>query len=166
MTRADNDLTIISEASRKCLVTDSRQSYLPQVSSTSWANHHHLFLADNFVRHFGREIISGHLHIPSNDPKVDTLWLKLYKVLFILPHSGHTLIASQEFIEAIDGIDNGISQYPNDIQPKYRNRTDLSTRVGWLNPAWNEPVDSQTVDVRSFIYALRAHVNVFVRHNF
>jgi uncharacterized UPF0160 family protein len=53
----------------------------------------------------------------------------------------------QEFIEALDGIDNGISQYTNDIQPKYRNRTDLSSRVGWLNPAWNEPFDSQTVDV-------------------
>ena len=53
----------------------------------------------------------------------------------------------QEFIEALDGVDNGISQYPNDIQPKYRNRTDLSSRVGWLNPSWNEPVDPQTVDV-------------------
>jgi len=83
-------------------------------------------------KHFGREIISGHLHLPPNDPKVDTLWLKLYK----------------EFVEAIDGVDNGVTQYPNDIQPKYRNRTDLSTRVGWLNPAWNEPFDSQTVDAQ------------------
>lgn len=54
---------------------------------------------------------------------------------------------TQEFIEAIDAIDNGISQYPTDIPPKYRNRTDLSSRVGSLNPAWNESVDSQTVDV-------------------
>jgi hypothetical protein len=53
----------------------------------------------------------------------------------------------QEFIEALDGVDNGVSQYPNDIQPKYRNRTDLSSRVGWLNPPWNQPADSQTVDV-------------------
>ena len=108
------------------------------------------------------------MHLSSNDPKVDTLWFKLYKVLFPLPHSGHTLIASQEFIEAIDGVDNGISQYPNDIQPKYRSRTDLSSRVGWLNPAWNEPVDSQTVDVSSIFFALGANVDVFsfVRHNF
>ncbi|KAH9082050.1 GAMM1 protein [Lactarius deliciosus] len=83
-------------------------------------------------KHFGREVISGHLNISPDDPKVDTLWLKLYK----------------EFIEAIDGIDNGISQYPNDIQAKYRSRTDLSSRVGWLNPAWNEPFDSQTVDAQ------------------
>jgi len=81
-------------------------------------------------KHFGREIISSQLQLTPDDPKVESLWLKLYK----------------EFIEALDGIDNGISQYSNDIQPKYRNRTDLSSRVGWLNPAWNEPFDSQTVD--------------------
>ena len=54
----------------------------------------------------------------------------------------------QEFIEAIDGIDNGVPQYPTDIKPRYRSRTDLSRRVGYLNPAWNEPFDSQSVDVR------------------
>lgn len=53
----------------------------------------------------------------------------------------------QEFIEAIDGIDNGVSQYPSDIKPKYRSRTDLSSRVGRLNPWWNQPTDAQTVDV-------------------
>lgn len=53
----------------------------------------------------------------------------------------------QEFIEGIDGIDNGVSQYPNDAQPRYRTRTDLSSRVGWLNPAWNESVDGASVDV-------------------
>lgn len=83
-------------------------------------------------KHFGREIISNQLQLTPDDPKVESLWLKLYK----------------EFIEALDGIDNGISQYPNDIQPKYRNRTDLSSRVGWLNPAWNEPFDSETVDAQ------------------
>ncbi|KAI0067691.1 metal-dependent protein hydrolase [Artomyces pyxidatus] len=82
-------------------------------------------------KHFGREIVANRFQLSLNDPKVDTLWLKLYK----------------EFIEAIDGIDNGVSQYPKDVDPKYRNRTDLSSRVGWLNPAWNEPFDAQTVDV-------------------
>lgn len=54
----------------------------------------------------------------------------------------------QEFIEAIDAVDNGISQYSAEEKPRYRNRTDLSSRVGWLNPAWNVPVDAQAVDVR------------------
>jgi len=71
--------------------------------------------------------------------------------------STHVERAFQDFIEALDGVDNGISQYSNDIQPKYRNRTDLSSRVGWLNPAWNEPADSQTVDVGAqFLDFIRA----------
>ncbi|KAG8977171.1 hypothetical protein FRC05_002170 [Tulasnella sp. 425] len=86
-------------------------------------------------KHYGKEIISGHLNLSPEDPKVETLWLKLYKVLI-------------EYIEAIDGVDNGVQQYPPEIPPKYRIRTDVSTRVGWLNPAWNESVDSKSVDVR------------------
>jgi hypothetical protein len=109
--------------------------------------------ADDPFRHFGREVISNQLQLATNDSKVESLWLKLYKVPFSLRLGARAPICSsevfQEFIEALDAIDNGISQYSNDIQSKYRNRTDLSTRVGWLNPAWNEPVDSQTVDVSS-----------------
>jgi uncharacterized UPF0160 family protein len=54
----------------------------------------------------------------------------------------------QEFIEAIDGVDNGVTQYPSDIEPKYRNSTDLSSRIRALNPWWNQPMDLQGVDVR------------------
>jgi len=82
-------------------------------------------------KHFGKEIISNEKKLQSNDTKVETLWIKLYK----------------EFIEAIDAVDNGISQYPTDIQPLYRNRTDISSRVAALNPAWNQPADSQTMDL-------------------
>ncbi|KAF8755255.1 Metal-dependent protein hydrolase [Rhizoctonia solani] len=60
------------------------------------------------------------------------LWLKLYG----------------DFIEAIDGIDNGVLQYPSEISPAYRSRTDISSRVGHLNPRWNESVDSDGVDAR------------------
>lgn len=59
--------------------------------------------------------------------------------------------SNQEFIEAIDGNDNGVSQYPTDIRPLYRSRTDISARVGHLNPAWNQPFDSQTVDVSDIL---------------
>ncbi|KAH9944402.1 GAMM1 protein [Epithele typhae] len=83
-------------------------------------------------KHFGKEIISNWLQLPLDDPKIETLWLKLYR----------------EFIEAIDAIDNGVNQYPTDLQPKYRIRTDVSARVGHFNPAWNESVDSQTVDAK------------------
>lgn len=60
----------------------------------------------------------------------------------------------QEFVEAIDAIDNGISQYPADLQPQYRSRTDVSSRVGHLNPPWNEHVDSAGVDVSTCLAAL------------
>ena len=106
-------------------------------------------------RHFGREIIARSLKTTVDDTRIDILWLKLYKV-GASPHHALTfrpddkLFLQQEFIEAIDAIDNGISQYPTDVQPRYRLRTDVSARVGFLNPAWNQSVDSQTVDVRIF----------------
>ncbi|KAJ3508940.1 hypothetical protein NLJ89_g5486 [Agrocybe chaxingu] len=87
-------------------------------------------------KHFGKEVIATRTQLPLDDPKVNTLWLKMYK----------------EFIEAVDGIDNGVSQYPNDVKPKYRSRTDLSSRVGSLNPWWNQPTDAQSVD-HSFLKA-------------
>lgn len=86
------------------------------------------------ARHFGKQIIANRLQLSEDEPKVETLWLKLYK----------------EYIEAIDAIDNGISQYPTDLKPRYRLRTDVSARVGYLNPAWNQSVDAQTVDVSGY----------------
>ena len=76
-------------------------------------------------------MIANKTQLAIQDQKVDVLWLKMYR----------------EFIEAIDAIDNGISQYSTDIKPKYRSRTDLSSRVGALNPWWNQSIDSLTVDV-------------------
>jgi len=101
-------------------------------------------------RHFGKEVIANRTQLPIDDPKVDVLWLKMYRVLTVpCCQLYHAELFMQEFIEAIDGIDNGVSQYPNDIKPKYRNRTDLSSRVGALNPWWNQPTDAQSVDVSS-----------------
>ncbi|KAJ8522537.1 hypothetical protein ONZ45_g903 [Pleurotus djamor] len=82
-------------------------------------------------KHFGKEVIANMTSIPSDDAKIEVLWLKLYK----------------EFIEAIDAIDNGISQYPADLKPLYRNRTDLSSRVAAINPAWNEEFSDSKQDV-------------------
>lgn len=44
------------------------------------------------------------------------------------------------FIEGIDGIDNGVQQYPADIAPAYVENTHLGARVGRLNPGWNAEV--------------------------
>lgn len=51
-----------------------------------------------------------------------------------------------DFIEGIDGIDNGVNEYTTDIKPNYKVPTDLGSRVSWLNPAWNE--EGVDVDAR------------------
>jgi hypothetical protein len=38
----------------------------------------------------------------------------------------------------VDGIDNGVNQYESDQPARYTDNTGLSSRVGKLNPAWNE----------------------------
>jgi len=77
-------------------------------------------------KHFGREIIKNHI----KEISVNELEAIFYKVY-------------DEFIEAIDGIDNGVDRYPQEIRPRYRVHTDLSSRVGNLNPRWNDPQPNQ-----------------------
>ncbi len=103
-------------------------------------------------KHFGKEVISNRTQVALDDPKIQTLWLKMYEVclsrfgLYIT----HPRIL-QEFVEAIDGGDNGIPRYPEDIKPAYKSGgTSLPSRVAALNPAWNQPVDSQGMDVSQF----------------
>lgn len=42
----------------------------------------------------------------------------------------------ENFVEEIDAIDNGISQW--DEEPRYTVTSNLSSRVGHLNPRWND----------------------------
>ncbi|EJU03082.1 GAMM1 protein [Dacryopinax primogenitus] len=83
-------------------------------------------------KHFGKELVALRIKKPVEDPIVELLWLKLYK----------------EFIEAVDANDNGINQYPTDIEARYRLNTSLSSRVSYLNPAWNEPATSDISDAQ------------------
>ncbi|KAL4706364.1 hypothetical protein ACJJTC_018463 [Scirpophaga incertulas] len=41
----------------------------------------------------------------------------------------------ENFVQEIDAIDNGVPM--TDTEPRYKIRTDLSTRIGRLNPEWN-----------------------------
>ncbi|KZS86946.1 GAMM1 protein [Sistotremastrum niveocremeum HHB9708] len=81
-------------------------------------------------KHFGEEIIASRLGFSPEDARIQILYLKLYA----------------EFIEGIDAIDNGIEQYDTTLEPKYKIRTDLSSRVGWLNPPWNKSSESYSID--------------------
>lgn len=55
--------------------------------------------------------------------------------------NGFFLAVYKSFMEAVDGIDNGINLYDTDKPPRYSNDTHLSARVGRLNPDW---MDEQT----------------------
>lgn len=71
-------------------------------------------------KHFGREIIQAVSGKKFDDKILNIIYDKIY--------SG--------FVEHIDGIDNGIEVATGTIN--YRVTTSLSSRVGFLNPQWNE----------------------------
>jgi len=71
-------------------------------------------------KHFGLEVIRKLTNCSDEQCKI--IYQKVY----------------DGFIEALDGIDNGINQYACEHKPRYSINTDLSARVGRLNPSWNE----------------------------
>ncbi|TMW61606.1 hypothetical protein Poli38472_012797 [Pythium oligandrum] len=79
-------------------------------------------------KHFGREIIQQLSEKPLDDATLDLLHKKTYK----------------NFIEHIDGIDNGVEIAEGPL--KYAMSTTLSARVGHLNPAWNEDDSTDRVN--------------------
>ena len=56
----------------------------------------------------------------------------MYLLIFIIRHG-------------VDAIDNGVSQYPADLKPKYLEMTSLSSRVSRLNSRWNEEVSDDLI---------------------
>lgn len=51
----------------------------------------------------------------------------------------------ENFVEEVDAVDNGISQW-EEGEPRYLLTTTLSARVARLNPTWNQP--NQDTEVR------------------
>ncbi|KAH7431376.1 hypothetical protein KP509_08G045400 [Ceratopteris richardii] len=100
-------------------------------------------------KYYGPEIIAKELNVDIKHPDVDRVYVALYK----------------SFVEAIDAIDNGINQYDVTDAPKYVDNTNLSARVGKLNPDWIEDqssekenaafVQAMEVTGREFLEALR-----------
>lgn len=81
-------------------------------------------------KHYGREIVAKELGLPQSHPDVEQVFLAVYK----------------SFMEAIDAVDNGVNQYDVDAPPRYVNKTDLSSRVGFLNPDWTEEATQERED--------------------
>ncbi|XAR71605.1 hypothetical protein NMG60_11017960 [Bertholletia excelsa] len=89
-------------------------------------------------KHYGMEIIAKQLHLDVEHPDVHKLYLALYK----------------NFIEAVDAIDNGISQYDTNEPPRYVNNTNLSSRVGRLNVDWIDPDQAAEKENEAFLQAV------------
>ncbi|KAF7728068.1 hypothetical protein EC973_006705 [Apophysomyces ossiformis] len=84
-------------------------------------------------KHFGRQVIQQILKKTEADDEVETIFQKTY----------------DSFIESLDAHDNGISAYPNTLQPLFKESpTSLPARVGNKNPAWNETLTDPEVDAR------------------
>ncbi|XP_074367965.1 uncharacterized protein LOC141708301 isoform X2 [Apium graveolens] len=111
----------------------------------------HKFSAANIIRtrdpqHYGLEIIAKEIQLDKEHPDVYKLYLAVYK----------------SFIEAIDAIDNGVSQYDVDLPPNYVNNTSLSSRIGRLNLDWTEPDQSIENENEAFQRAMVLAGNEFV----
>jgi uncharacterized UPF0160 family protein len=84
-------------------------------------------------KHFGREVVSSVLakkNVVLGEKDLETVYLKTYDA----------------FVEAVDAVDNGISQYITDQPPRYDSGTSLGSRVGRLNAEWNEPNSPEIQD--------------------
>lgn len=83
--------------------------------------------------HFGKEIIGYILKdLDLTDDQLKLLYLRVY----------------EDFVEELDGIDNGIPQY-SEGKAAFRINTHVSARIAMLNPKWNSPDD---VDVQELFY--------------
>eukprot|EP00826_Nyctotherus_ovalis_P044107 TRINITY_DN4738_c0_g1_i2.p1 TRINITY_DN4738_c0_g1~~TRINITY_DN4738_c0_g1_i2.p1 ORF type:complete len:344 (+),score=109.40 TRINITY_DN4738_c0_g1_i2:24-1034(+) len=91
-------------------------------------------------RHFGRHTVKNVLAEwgVSEEKCVEYVYHKVY----------------EDLIMAIDAMDNGISQYPPENDPKYRINTHLGSRVARCNPAWNSGNEKEKT-IAGFYHALQ-----------
>ncbi|KAG8661779.1 hypothetical protein MANES_01G038033v8 [Manihot esculenta] len=89
-------------------------------------------------KHYGLEIIAKELQLDEEHSDVHRLFLAVYK----------------NFVEAVDAIDNGISQYDSNQPPRYVNNTSLSSRVGRLNLDWVDSDQSSEREDEAFKHAM------------
>merc|ERR1712188_160399 len=79
----------------------------------------------------GREVIRR-VESVADDDTVELLWDRMYT----------------KFVEGLDAVDNGISQYDPSLEANYEVTTSLPSRVDLLNPYWNDPTDDGDVQTR------------------
>lgn len=90
--------------------------------------------------HFGKAIIAQHLGVAEDAEEVDVIWTKIY----------------ENFIEALDAHDNGISAYdPKAVAAAGLEKRfadggfSLGAMVSRLNPNWNDPAPSDPKEAQA-----------------
>lgn len=72
-------------------------------------------------RHYGRDVIQ--VYYPGLSPtNLELVYVKMYDTL----------------MEALDAVDTGVEMVPDGVELVYKDSTGLPSRVGRLNPRWNE----------------------------
>ena len=104
--------------------TDTLPNYNTKLSS-----------AGLIYKHYGKDIIKAIITSIDPNTNIDEMTLTIFY---------HKIY--ENFIEHIDAIDNGIAVSDGDI--KYHISSTLSSRVGTLNPAWNEVQTPQLYNTR------------------
>ncbi|KAH3745876.1 metal-dependent protein hydrolase [Pelomyxa schiedti] len=79
-------------------------------------------------RHYGREVIRALSTVELSPDQLEKVYNKLYEDLLV----------------SVDGPDNGINAYPEDLDPLFYDHTYLHSRVGGLNPRWNQVCNDET----------------------
>lgn len=111
--------------------------------------HTKLSSAGIIYQQFGKEILSNLLI--DLIPNLQTTNQSLISIFYQKIYAG--------FIEHIDAIDNGVAVSDGEI--KYHVSTTLSSRVGHLNPEWNEPQTPEIMNER-FIEAMMLTCSEFI----
>eukprot|EP00835_Amoeboradix_gromovi_P003392 NODE_222_length_13951_cov_0.396982.p5 type:complete len:339 gc:universal NODE_222_length_13951_cov_0.396982:10640-9624(-) len=93
-------------------------------------------------KHYGKDVIKKILN--TNEENTEVLHKKIYS----------------SFIEAFDGIDNGVDRYPKGVNPKYKDNTTISAIIASMNGTYVEPEELQ--DER-FENALKWMTTIFER---
>ena len=102
--------------------------------------------------YYGKAVISQLTGIAKDSPKMDLLYEKVSAHL-------HNLIiimyveVYEKFVEEFDGIDNGVNQYEGEA--KYSINSTISSRVGALNPRWNDEDKSENRENSQFEKAVK-----------
>lgn len=93
-------------------------------------------------RHYGKQVIQQYYpELPAD--YLDLAYVKIYDGL----------------LEALDAIDTGVELMPEGVTPVYKDSTGLASRVGRLNPRWNE-VDESSGETPSLDERFEDAVNI------